>query len=444
MQARENPGWRQAAAKLLDYELWLVGGLAAASVFYTPLLPAVLAAALLCWLARRLALGRWSVRTPFDWPVGLLLLTIPLTLWATTSLQITLPQVWRLLAGAALFYALANWASRPSRLLLAAYLFVLAGLGLALAAPFVVQWAQDKLAFGTPVNGAAIYSAFRLLTSDPANPNVMAGSLVLVFPLAAAFFIFPDLPANLAGDRPGLARLARLLAGGAAALMLVVLVLTQSRSAWLAGIVSLALLASLRWRWGWVVAAGMLLCGALLVGRVGLAGFGEALVSASTPGSLADRVQVWQRAIYMIQDFPFTGIGMGTYSRVADRLYPFLTFAPGSVEHAHNIFLQVAVDLGLPGLVAWLAVLLMGVYCASLAVHRQAAVRAATWTRGLGVGLLASQAALVTHGFTDAVTWGMVRPAPLVWGVWGLAAALILCMPSQGVSCLPGAEERQP
>ena len=38
----------------------------------------------------------------------------------------------------------------------------------------------------------------------------------------------------------------------------------------------------------------------------------------------------------------------------------------------------------------------------------------------LGAGLLASQAALAVHGLTDAVTWGM-RPAVLVWAIWGLA-----------------------
>jgi hypothetical protein len=42
---------------------------------------------------------------------------------------------------------------------------------------------------------------------------------------------------------------------------------------------------------------------------------------------------------------------------------------------------------------------------------------------GLGAGLLASQAALLLHGSLDAVTWGMVRSAPLVWLAWGVAAA---------------------
>ena len=45
------------------------------------------------------------------------------------------------------------------------------------------------------------------------------------------------------------------------------------------------------------------------------------------------------------------------------------------------------------------------------------------WPAALGSGILASQVALIVHGMTDAVTWGMVRPAPIVWAIWGLAIA---------------------
>jgi O-antigen ligase len=44
---------------------------------------------------------------------------------------------------------------------------------------------------------------------------------------------------------------------------------------------------------------------------------------------------------------------MGTFGPVADLFYPFFLVERGQIPHAHNIFLQVAVDLGLPGLVAW-------------------------------------------------------------------------------------------
>ena len=41
----------------------------------------------------------------------------------------------------------------------------------------------------------------------------------------------------------------------------------------------------------------------------------------------------------------------------------------------------------------------------------------------IGAALMTSQFAMIAHGFTDAVVWGQVRPAPFVWMIWGLAFA---------------------
>ena len=48
--------------------------------------------------------------------ISLQVLTIPVTLWATALPEVTQPQVLRLLAGIALYYALVNWATTASRL----------------------------------------------------------------------------------------------------------------------------------------------------------------------------------------------------------------------------------------------------------------------------------------------------------------------------------------
>ena len=130
------------------------------------------------------------------------------------------------------------------------------------------------------------------------------------------------------------------------------------------------------------------------------------------------------RAIFMAQDFPFTGVGMGTYSEVADLMYPFYLKGEGIIPHAHNLFLQIAVDLGTPGLIAWLASLGIVSFAAwKVYALKDSIEYESEWIVGLGAGLLCSQLALVVHGLTDAVTWGMIRPAPLVWALWGLAVA---------------------
>jgi putative inorganic carbon (HCO3(-)) transporter len=124
----------------------------------------------------------------------------------------------------------------------------------------------------------------------------------------------------------------------------------------------------------------------------------------------------------MIQDFPFTGLGMGSFTQVADILYPFFLYSPGSIEHAHNLFLQIAIDLGVPGLIAWSATLVIIIFLA-LKIYRYGLKHGDALVTGLGAAFISCQIALTIHGLTDAVTWGMVRPAPIIWLLWGAVAA---------------------
>ena len=210
-----------------------------------------------------------------------------------------------------------------------------------------------------------------------------------------------------------------------------IVILTQSRGAVLAlGIVVLALI-SLRFRRGWLALPTSLLALILLMNSIGADNFFDTVSTGISLGGIEGRIDIWSRAVYMIQDFPVTGIGMGLFGEVADLLYPFFLAPPQAVPHAHNVLLQIAVDLGLPGLIAWLSTWMIVSYTA-WRLFRHGKVRNSDWTTGLGAGLLGSQIALLTHGMVDATIWGMVKPAPLVWVIWGYSIAcgnLILTRP---------------
>lgn len=406
-------GWhrlRLAAAYLSGHEVWIVGLLVAGGVASNRLLPIAVSVAAFFWLIRRVGTGTWSVRTAMDWPVVLLGLVVPVTLWATALPDQTIPQVTRLLAGMALFYSIVNWAASAARIIALVYGSMLAGLGLAIMAPFSVAWATGgKLAFIPE----AIYQGFPLLFTDSVHPNVLAGFLTLFLALSTSVLTF-------AWRRFGwLQRVAMALA---LLVMVGILILTKSRGAWIAFAGVLVLLAILRWRWGWLALAGAL--GAAIVGvaSLGVVPALDLLATSDTISGMDSRIEIWSRAIYMIQDFPFTGIGMGSFTQVADMLYPFFLAEPGTIMHAHNLFLQIPVDVGIPGFTAWLAILLL-VVMACWRVYRHGREVKDEWIAGVGTGLLASQLALTIHGLTDAVTWGLVRPSPLIWALWGTAMA---------------------
>ncbi len=400
---------RAYAKTLSDIEIIPVGIFFGVSVIWPNVLPAALICAAFFWIVRWAAYGSFSVRTPGDWGIIILIIMVPITLWVTAVPEKTHLQVLRLISGIGLYYAIANWCNSLKRLRMTLPVYALSGLGLALMAAINVQWAIGKLAF-VP---ASLFQQFPAQFTDTIHPNVLAGSLILLLPIILAELLFAwrelgrfERTVNLVG----------LLA------MLTVILMTLSRGAWMALGVVVVLMPILRWRRGWI---GLALISSLFIGLSLWSSpmtILEALASSGTIGGIEGRLEIWSRAMYMIEDFPFTGIGMGSFNEAADTLYPFLTYAPGTVAHAHNLFLQIAVDLGVPGLIGWLMVFGSVIQC-SWKLYRSGKTAKMGLAAGLGAGLFCSQLGLAAHGMTDSVTWGMVRPAPFVWAVWGLAAA---------------------
>jgi len=400
---------KRISNELASLELWVVVPLVAASFVSARVFPAAVGVAAFFWILRWIGRGKPSLRTPADWAILLLVAMIPVTLWATALPEKTIPQAWRLVAGIALYYAIVNWATTSPRVRWLGWGLVTAGFLLALIAPFSVEWSVNKFLLIPD----SLYTHFPLLASDTIHPNVMAGSLIILIPLPLAWLLFNK-------DRK--LWWLSLLAALALLTMLVVLGLTKARGAWMALGAVLATLMILRWRRGWVVLAVGFFMISIVVYRLGLKPVMEALTTSGNISTLEGRQEAWSRAIFMIQDFAFTGVGLGTYGDVADAMYPFFLAEPGSTPHAHNLFLQIGVDLGIPGLIAWLALLALAI-ASAWQLYRSSLIKLDRGLASLGAALFCSQVALMVHGLTDAVTWGMVKPAPLVWALWGLIAA---------------------
>ena len=114
------------------------------------------------------------------------------------------------------------------------------GLLLSLFALVSVEWSARKLPFFPP----DIYDRFLLLVSDTVNPNVMAGTLVILVPVIMAVLLFNWTEHGWPF---------RVVILFTFLIMTGVLVLTQSRSAWMAFFFASIGLIALRWKRGWVV-----------------------------------------------------------------------------------------------------------------------------------------------------------------------------------------------
>lgn len=351
-----------------------------------------------------------SLRTPLDGPIFILVIMAVLSLYVSASFEVTQILVRRLGISLLGFYGIACWFRDRSRLWVAMIGLTLVGGGLAVLSPFAVDWLRNKAVLIPD----SLYAYFPLLLSDTVHPNVMASSIALLWTVPLSWLLQRP-PQPCTGGRW---LLEKGLPGVVLLLMFSALVLTKSRGGYLAAAVSFIIVLWLSGkRRGALVAFSLFLV--LSMGLVLSSNVPELLRDATDPSTWEFRKQVWRIAIRMIGAFPFTGVGMGMFNQVAVALYPFQeTQNPG----AHNLYLQVGLDLGIPGLIAFLAILGLMLWMAFSNVR--------LWGRGernerytLSVGLLGGLLAMLVHGIVDIAVWG-TRVIFLPWFVFGLIFAL--------------------
>ena len=400
------------------------------------------------WIARWWTRGALSRTTPLDVPIALILLGLPFALWASTDWWLSVPKVYGVLLGATFYYAVVNGVRSRRDLAWAAIWLTITTLGIGLAGIVGTDWAQDKI-----VSISFVYERLpRVIQGIPRSiaggfsRNGVGGTLTLIVPFLASLALTGrdvlalPLPGDPTVQRDGRRPAAaiwiearavewfRIVVAAALVIAIVALGLTQSRGGLLGTAVGLAALAiwwNRRFAWG-LVAGGAGLAAMLAAGK------GQALVDLvlrmdAKSGTLASRLEVWQRGVLMTQDFPWTGIGIGTYNTIAHALYPFFIAGPDEVvAHAHNNLLEVAVDFGIPGLIAFVAFLTGYAVCVARAYRDSEDRGVRALLAGVGFGMLANQ----VFGLTDAFILG-TKPGVLIWVYAALAAVAFreVCFP---------------
>ena len=228
------------------------------------------------------------------------------------------------------------------------------------------------------------------------NPNVLAGFLLLLAPMAAL----------AAGPLRQAAR-GRLAVGLLVALAYLALAFTYSRAAVLFALAALgagALASTLRHR-AYVAAAGVAIAvGASLLfascGSDATAGYG--------------RAEEWRETLEVIRDNPVRGVGLG---RVGDILRERTGIA--TVRHAHNLLLTWWAEAGTGALIAWLALLVVLLLRSFRAARAGDAVARATFVALAGFTAFS----MLDHPAN------VDRVALAFWIVAGIAAA---CPPGRG------------
>jgi len=378
------------------------------------------------WLLRWLFNGAPTKATLLDAPLVFLLLAMGIGLGISVCPATTLRQLLVLVAGMAIYYGLVNGLRSNTTVWLGVVVWLICGMLLGFVLLVQFAWLRSGSALSPLLQE---YDWLGSIAPDASSlwldPGIIAGVLSMVVPVIAALVVavwqtYSERHVAL-----------RWVMVGAVIELTIILVacVVLARS------------------WGELVAIGLtallLPCLCSRHWRLFLASLGTATILAlalfwfiGTPflQSLLplrawlrpiypSRWEVWTRALYMIEAYPFTGIGMGVFAIIAQNNFPYFDAGLSQLPHAHNLYLQTALDGGLLAalaLVGLMAAFYVGTWRSIngkpiVARPRDRALRM------LQVGLAGGFAVFLTAGFfDDAVLTSPVASLSL-WTLLGLA-----------------------
>jgi putative inorganic carbon (hco3(-)) transporter len=241
------------------------------------------------------------------------------------------------------------------------------------------------------------------------QPNPYGGYLAMGLPLLAAVVIVWWREASV---------LTRAALSGCLALGALAMGMSLSRGAWI-GLVVAALTMALAWsRRSALIAGAVPLVGAVVVAASGVGLLPESLQARIAPAldyirvfnargvlplpdtfAIVERMAHWQAAADMFVDRPLFGAGPGHYP-IAYADYAILPYWRDALGHAHNIYLNVAAESGVAGLLGFsLMIAVWAVYWVKAVRGRANAAGSLRIAVALGVG--GCIAAALTHSLFD-------------------------------------------
>jgi len=355
----------------------LLAGLYAIFLWRTPYSQKAFPLTILDWAVPVAGLGAWLLArwrrhegwptTPLDLPLlawlAVCLLSVAFSIDPRSSLQ----RLWEALLWALILWMLVDTIRRGRGGLLWQAGYLVAGVVCLLAIVEFLAW----------------YFGWPLLSAFQQGWPAIGGSAGLIPPILyrlsftlvhstvlSAFFalMIPPAICTLVATRQRDIRVGMLLWLAAAA---VIEFLSLSRGGFLALGVSLPILVlgaafSPQFR-GWLSRlprqrVRVLFGGMILIALVVVAAVGFLLAARLAQHGSGDsvRLDLWQSAIHMVRDHPLTGVGLAAYGE-ALRSYRDPLLARDQISTAHNLYLHTAAELGLPGVLAsvWLLLALV-------------------------------------------------------------------------------------
>lgn len=385
----------------------------------------------LLWLVYWVISGHLSKFTPFDLPLLGLLVLLPINLIVSIDRSLTLPKVYGLVLGIVFCYAIVNVVRNLTYVKASILALIFLSLVTALLGLLGVQWSETRFPFF-----AGLFkflpgfqtSILEVTNRDGINSNTIGGTLVFFVPLLVSLLWDRDSFVGTITKKIRHLSFLRLIYKVSIVLILLfvilMLVVTNSRSAWFGSIIGLLVLLIWKDRRFLLVIPILLVGSFFVLHRLGVTSVPTliSLLEAGGDSSVSGRLEAWRNAVYILRDFPFTGIGLGTFSLPYNYFYTYITESLQGARyfHSHNMLLSVAVDMGVPALVLYAAIL-GSFFSMARSIYRSTSPLIRALVIGLTCGMLSHQ----VFGILDAFTLGK-KMGIIMWVYFGLMSALFI------------------
>lgn len=185
------------------------------------------------------------------------------------------------------------------------------------------------------------------------------------------------------------------------------IVFSYSRGAWIASLVSGLGILCAKWRRIFWIVAGCIII--LLLISPPLVSHRFNSIFNINELNIKERINLWSNTIQMVKENPLIGTGLGTFTQSYRDHYPGTVPEQGAgsriIRHAHNLYLQIVAEAGALGFIMFLWLLIIGLWrgISNFLKEKSSYLRAVRYGSLLGI------TSFLVYSLTDCtVSWRFI------------------------------------
>ncbi len=219
----------------------------------------------------------------------------------------------------------------------------------------------------------------------------------------------------------------RVLCGISFTILIFFLIWQQGRSALVAAAVGLLFISLFKGRKTFLLALLTLIFTTFILSTF-FSGIREKIKTIPYPEKWNFRMPLYRSAISMFRDHPVTGVGLGMYEKMIKTSeyklpddYPRIEINRDKYLHAHNVYCEIAAEMGIIGICGFLWI--FAVFF--MKVSRKAPLIADDLKKAILIGLAGTVAATLVFGIGLSIITVGTNETMMFWFLFGMAAGLV-------------------